>query len=201
MDAFGLFQSEIWYILINRWKIWFIFTNYSKICHFGIENWSLKGKKSLLVFKVLLNILTFNGLSCLIFQKIQPVKSTVAVKTLLIQHNKCTPSLPPCLRHKALDWAPWLEKAQQRLSLKILPNCNLRPLPNTVSLERDFASSETGVACVSCAPPCPLPLAMISFLFSNSFFNFILFYQHGISNIFYIHLTCSSTKKYALILF
>ena len=44
---------------------------------------------ALLIFEVLLNILMFNGLSCLIFQKFQPVEGTVAYKMLLIKHDKC----------------------------------------------------------------------------------------------------------------
>ena len=48
-----------------------------------------------LIFEVLLNILMFNGLRCLIFQKFQPVEGTVAYKTLLIKHNKCRPNNQP----------------------------------------------------------------------------------------------------------
>ena len=90
-DVFGLFQQQLWYTSIHEWMFLLIFTNYSKISHFGIKNWSHQGKNflsALSILKALLNILMFKGLSCLTFQKFQPVECTVAYKTLLIKHNK-----------------------------------------------------------------------------------------------------------------
>lgn len=70
---------------------------------------------------MLLDILMFNGLCCLFFQKFQGVREPIAYKVLLKKHNECNPEndlLVLSINEEAQAIADKVAKANAQASLR-----------------------------------------------------------------------------------